>query len=497
MAIENVKLKRILVAVMIIMLAVTMVACNYKPATDNGTGNNANENGGSSSGGNGSSDNAGTSGDLFTVRLKSNESIPTAYIITLKAIWTDTESVNGAFHSASFNKEGVATVSGLDGEYRVTLSSLPEGYTYNPNIYFVNNDSRDVEIALYKLSRPTNAGTATGALNPASPKDPGNFYQLSSTGAYRAVLTEDNFEAGVWYTYKPTTAGTYSVESLIDVTANKLNPILDQHGGSFAMVNTDEGATIDGGGESSTYTKNFRYEVEISSNGIGNVYHFRIYATTLDKGVFPINVDFILERDGDVTGTGSQKAETVSVTHDFDALDGSVFDQMEGASFVAYAKYDGHNYVLDGTNIFYAGDEATTADEKKALDYYYYLDSNGNRKVLFVQISVDNIAFTTETQTGFTDYKNRPKYIEGKGDDGLTHYYYYVDFIATYKEHSQNGCYPLTQELKLFLQRFSKARGLFDDGNGIAEKNDKNSLSSSESNQYLFACGVYSPKEQK
>lgn len=496
MAIENVKLKRILVVVTIIILAVTMVACNYKPATDSGN-NNVNENGGSSSGGNGSSDDAGTSGDLFTVKLTSKENIPAAYIITLKAIWTDIESLNGAFYSASFDKDGVATVSGLDGDYRVTLSALPEGYTYNPNIYFVSNDSRDVEIALYKLSKPTNENTATGAVNPASPKDPGNFYQLSSTGAYRAVLTEDNFEAGVWYTYKPTTAGTYSVESLIDITANKLNPILDQHGGSFAMVDSDNATTIDGGGEGSTYTKNFRYEIEIEPNKLGNVYHFRIYATTLDKGVFPIDVDFILERDGDVTGTGSQKAETVSVTHDFDALDSSVFDEVSDGQFEAYAKYDGHNNVLDGNNIYYAGDEATTEEDKKRLDYYYYLDSNGNKKVLFVQISVDNIAFATETEKGFTDYKNRPKYIEGKDDDGNTHYYYYVDFISTYNEHSQNGCYPLTKELKLFLQRFSKARGLFDDGDGIAEKNGKNSLSSSESNQYLFACGVYRAKEQK
>lgn len=491
MLIENVKLKRILVAVIIIILAVTMVACNYKPAVGDGTGDDGiSDEGGNSSGGNSTSGGEIASGDAFTVKLKANETVPVAYIITLKAIWTDIASVNGAFYSASFNQEGVATVTGLDGDYRVTLSATPEGYTYNPNIYFASNDSRDVEIDLYKLSKPTNAETATGLLNPNSPQDPSNFYKLSSTGAYRAVLTEDNFEAGVWYTYQPTAAGTYSVESLIDVTANKLNPILDKHNGTFAMVNTITDTTIDGGGEASTYTKNFRYEIEISSKGIGNVYHFRIYATTLDKGVFPINVDFILERDGDVTGTGSQKAETVSVTHDFDALDSSVFDQMNGATFVAYAKYDGHKNVLNGTNVFYAGDEAKNEEEKKALDYYYYLDSNNNKKVLFVQISVDTLAFVTETKKGFTDYKNRPKYIEGKDDDNNTRYYYYVDFINTYDNHSVDGCYPLTQELKLFLQRFSKSRGLFDDGDGIAETGT-NALSSSEKNQYLFACGVY------
>lgn len=477
------KFNKILVVAIILVLAMTAVACNYKPANDPTTGGNSPNQGGSNQGG---SSQGGGDSDVYTVTL--NRELPSALLVGLKAIWTDMESKNGAYYSASFNKDGVATVTGLDGDYRVTLSSTPEGYTYNPNIYYVNNSSRDVEIALYELLTPDNADTATGL-------DGYHSFMLSSIGAYRAVFTAENYENGLWFTYKPSSTGTYSVESMIDITQNKLNPKLDVHGGTFAFVTPTptEESPIDDGGEASTYTKNFRWEIQLKS--VGNVYHFRLYAETLDKGVFPLNVDFILDRDGEITGGNSVDREEVSVQHDFNAIAEIAQSGMDG-TYKPYAKFDNNNGFLDGSKVYYAGENAVTEEEKKANDYYYVIDSNGNKKILYAKISQDNEVIDAEGK-GFLNPLGLPRSVKGKDEEtGKTKYYNYVDFIQTYGTHADalngDGCYPVTKELQLFLQRYSTWQRLFNDGKGMAENNENGELyKSSEKNQWLFACGVY------
>ncbi len=480
MRIANVNLKKILVAVICLVLAITMVACNYKTATENGTPTtNGTTNGATDGDTSGGGESGDDTQDVFTVKL--NTAIPYAYLSTVKAIWTDTESNNGAFYSANFDRNGVATVSGLDGDFRVTLSEPPEGYTYNPNIYFANNESRDVVISLYELKTFDNPNaTGLDSLDP---------FIMKETGAYRIQLTERNFENGLWMRYIPSYKGNYSIESMIDVTANKINPILDYHHGNNQFVNS-EGEQIIGGGESNTYTKNFRWEYEFLN--VGNAFNFHVYATALDKGAFPVNIDFILERDGEFTGDdGRLNVEAVESTHDFTALESVAFSDKTTA-FVVYGKYDGNNNVLDGSKVHYAGDEYTTEAEKKANDYYYVLDSAGNKKILYAQISIDNEVIETDSRSGFCDAMNAPRKIEGKDENNVKRYYNYVGFISTYNSHCEDGYYPVTKELQLFLQRFSTSRRLFNDGNGIGEYNNSGVLFlSSESNQWLFACGVF------
>lgn len=475
------KLKNILVVALIFVLAMTLVACNYKPATDPSTDTSGSNQGGSSQGGGnqsgGGQGDISTDDDVYTVKL--SVQLPNAYLVGIRAIWTDVESKNGAFYSASFDKNGVASVTGLDGDYRVTLSSIPEGYTYNPNIYFVNNESKDVTIKLYELLEPDNADTATGLTELA------DAFMLSTTGAYRAVLTADNFANGLWFTYKPTVVGTYSFESMIDITQNKLNPLLEVHGGSFAFVTPTPEKTVDDGGEASTYTKNFRWEVQLKS--VGNVYHFRLYAETLDKGVFPLYVDFILDRDGELTGGNSEKAIDVEVTHDFDAISDIAYSDIAG-SFNWYGDFDGNGGLLDGSKVYYAGADAKTDAERKANDYYYVIDSNGNKKILYAKMSGAFAFQSSEDGSGFADPLLYGRKIEGKDDDGNTHFYNYSDFIQTYISKTvKDGCYPVTAELRLLLERYSRAQRLFNDGNGMAE----DQFMSSESNAWLFDCGVF------
>lgn len=484
------KLKRFLVVAMILVFAVTLVACNYKPAVDStmgGSSQGGNQSGsgqgGSQSGTNhGDGNQGGSQGgdvtvdeDVYTVRF--SEKIPYAYIAGIQVIWTDIESINGAFYSAYFDKDGVASVSGLDGDYRVTLSATPEGYTYNPNIYFANSDSKDITIKLFELLEPDNASTATGL-------DRYHSFLLSSTGAYRAVLTADNFENGLWFTYKPTLTGNYSFESMIDITQNKLNPILDQHNGTFAFVTEFPSQTVNDGGESNTFTKNFRWEVTLKS--VGNVYHFRLYAETLDKGVFPLYVDFILDRDGELTNGSANNTQRVEVTHDFDAIADVAYSDIAG-SFRWYGNFDGNNTILDGSKVFYAGDGAQTPEEKKANDYYYVIDSNGNKKILYAKID-GAFVFEEEDGKGFSNPLLKNRKIEGRDENNNVCFYYYDEFITTYATKAvKDGCYPVTAELKLLLQRYSIWQSLFRDGEGGAEAY----FMSSETNQWLFDCGVF------
>lgn len=490
MKIASGKLKTILVAVIIFVLAVTMVACNYNPATNDGipSGGGNDNNGGNLSGDDSSGTPSGSSEDVFTVRL--SEKVATAYLIDIKVIWTDVESSSGAYYSANFDKDGVARVTGLDGDYKVTLSAIPKGYTYNPNIYVTNRDERDIVIQIFKLGEVSNPD-ATGLSSY-------DRFILKSTGAYRAVLTADNFENGLWFTYEPQTAGEYSLETLIDVTANKLCPMLDYHGGSFAFVNPT-GTTIEGGGEESTYTKNVRWEMKVSGSQYPT-FHFHIYATTLDKNVFPINVDFILERDGEYTDSGKLQTIEVEATHDFDAISDIAFSDYRG-SFTAYYEFDGNNGLLDGSKVHYAGENAKSEAERKANDYYYVELADGTKKILYARITKDTgnsdtgveipttDVITTDSATLFLDPMNAPKTVEGKDEKGQNRYYNYVGFIKTYAEYTNAvGCYPVTQELQLFLQRISITKRLFNDGGGVAESKG---IMSSESNQWLWACVVF------
>ena len=99
-----------------------------------------------------------TGGDIdeepFTVSL----SFSGAAFVPLQPIsaqWSDGYS----YHQAAFDEYGEARITGLDGDYQVTLTDLPAGYTYNPNIYRANNDNRHVTIELYQLGSTRKNGT--------------------------------------------------------------------------------------------------------------------------------------------------------------------------------------------------------------------------------------------------------------------------------------------------------------------------------------------------
>lgn len=202
------------------------------------------------------------------------------------AQWTSedkTEIVN-----APFSALGVAETNQLDGEYRVTLSGLPDDYTYDPNGIYVDNDHRDVTIELLPILTTKNNGT--------------DYYTdcitVSQLGTFRHTFKAKNEKC--WFRYYPTAQGRYLLESWVDVTENEVNPRMYWYYGNPQYVNIDYPAgSFDDGGTSSTFSKNFRFELELSQDMVGNVWIFQLYADC--KGDYPINVDFTIKLLGDYT----------------------------------------------------------------------------------------------------------------------------------------------------------------------------------------------------
>lgn len=466
------KIKKFLMICLACLLFFALCSCEigrYVPpdSSDSGASNVSNSSGGaqgSDSSGNSGEDEEGD--DVFTVTLVTNTSSFSlaGQSKTISARWTDMESSNSAFYTAEFDSKGVAKISGLDGDYKVTLTDVPDGYTYNPNIYEANNESRDVYIVLYPLSAAT--GLGTGWVE-------NEVISLTSMGVYRATLTKSNYEKGVHFKFKPTTTGLYSVQSIIDITANELNPILDVYmGNSGGYVNEASPDTRDDGGEANTYTKNFLWSLQLTD--VGNVFYFCVRATTLSADVFPINVDFILDKDGEISGGGNSETTVVTPAHDFEAAADTAFDDAVG-TFTYMAWYNGNRGVLHGSDV------------KLGDDGYYHLydaETETYGKKIYAKINKDTEIIGTDSQTGFCDGMVRLTNLNG---------YNYTDFIrdeergyAAYV--NGDGVYPVTEELKVFLQNYAVAQRLFNDGNGYAEGAGYNS---SETDQWLFACGYY------
>ncbi len=169
----------------------------------------------------------------------------------INVIWNDGYSIS----KAPVGEDGVAKVGGLDGDYRVTLETMPEGYAYNPNEYYATNSERNIVINLQKLA-PIISGTSIDEYDP---------YHVRNTGVYCVEIEKPGQE--VWFEFVPTEAGTYSVESWVDVVADEINPQAVRYTESFAYKIPL--GTYDDGGEEGTYTKNFIMKVEMAADYFG------------------------------------------------------------------------------------------------------------------------------------------------------------------------------------------------------------------------------------
>ena len=215
--------------------------------------------------------------DDFTVTLRVNGE---AYSprMEMYAIWTDGFS---AFR-AKFDKTGVARIDGLDGDYRVRLSDVPNEYTYDPNTNITTNDNRNITVELYTLTTLTGTGTNSY-----------DGHTIGNTGVYTAELK--SADEGIFFMFSPKENGIYTIESWADVTADNVNPYCDVYIGTFAWNAYQR--TIDDGGTAGTYTTNFKHNVTLSEDMVGNNYIFAVKADSRTN-TYPVTVTFAVKRDG-------------------------------------------------------------------------------------------------------------------------------------------------------------------------------------------------------
>ena len=189
---------------------------------------------------------------------------------------------------------GKAEIYGLDDDYTVTLLNVPSGYVYNPNAYVATTDKRDVSIELIKPQKISGSGS-----------DEYSRIALTKTGVYQ--ITINSATQVVYFHYRPTEYGNYTIESWVDVTENNVNPTFKlYHGTSAGAIYYDK--DLDGGGKSSTYTKNFKYDRtvyvdEIGTTGGSMIIPFAIKATA-KNGEYPITITFAITKDGEMDRDG-------------------------------------------------------------------------------------------------------------------------------------------------------------------------------------------------
>ena len=431
----------------------------------------------------------------------------------INAQWTDGFS----FHSAAFDENGVATIENLDGDYQVTLSSVPSGLAYNPNVHTADNVNRHIVIELYEITKTR--GKGDDLYRCISLSDPG-VYQVTLNSADHVVL----------YEFIPRQNGQYSVESWVDVTANDLNPLLDVYTGStawkqFAYLQDD-------GGAASHYTKNFRHEVKIAEENIGSAFTFGVKCDT-KNGQYPVTVTFVVQFNGGFSWEHTQA--TLMLPQE--ELKHAPYPPDDGGMY----EFVGAEVSVGGRNVFDGDMYALNPDD----GYYHLIDETTGEPtgpILFAKISQPcrffDDAFTTleyrgnKALTVSNGTENYKLFIEGwsammsMGKSMDMGYFCAVNCpcwqsdqcpgacvegcencteqctpcpeeaigspgYATYC--NVDGCYPVTAELKDFLQKYSINQLLFRDGQGFVETHETIKVFATEDDQWLFACGYYKP----
>lgn len=434
--------------------------------------------------------------DKFTVELiesNGNRYIP-PYVPgrTVKARWT---AVDGSsIHEATFNNDGIAELGELDGDYKVTLVGLADNVTYNPQGYSADNKNKHTVIEILTILGTTHSDGSnindvdTMTTITCSPGD-------SAGSTYRAVIDSpwngvkggeysdqggEKFEGIVFYQIKPAYAGWYSLESWVEISENEVNPILEYYNG------TEQGgkywdSTINSGGAASTYTKNFRFEVQLGKLEVGNVWAFGIHVESKNEK-YPIAVDFTIKFEGTYEAL-EPNYTVVEAKGPFD-ISSTPAGRFEYNYKATNSVLMGSRFKLNKADGFYH-----LYDEKQ------YADNGGYGPVLYAKItkpsevlySVD-YGFTSNLINLAIEYHDPFNY-------NLIIYKDYNKFIDTYKDYcNADGVHPVNEELKQFLQEWAIVQSYFHDGSGFAESGVAETgvkLISSFEDQWLFGCGYY------
>lgn len=532
--------KKIISILLVAIMLLSLVACNgeYNYGNTPGTGGSG---GGDGEGGYVPPVMNDDPTDDFTVTLMADGA---SYKPRMEmfAYWNDGFSV----HTAKFDKNGIARIDGLDGDYRVTLSDIPNEYAYDPNTNYATNDDRNIVINMYTINML--AGSGTG---------PYDCYNFRYTGVYSAVI--DSPDDVIFFEYAPDGMGTYTIESWMDVTADNVNPYIEVYGG-HTEYKYYVGMTDDGGAMGS-YTINFVHTVQIAKENISAggqaTYTFAIKAD-VKNNKYPVTIIFAVKRDGDFelvrpdNGGGASKGIKIP-EHDFSDFDKNEHEYDDSYS-IAYPEYK-----LEGTANTYVLDERKYkiwSKDDGGDDFYHiydkekYPDTNGYGPILYGYITAPtrfiDVAFSR------IEYNASGEVINNALNAGGYNHKHFIEgytALATYGNinggsyyceaecscHDKNitvagwacptgcenclatcrncpeeligfegyqfyansdGLVPVTKELKEFFQGYCTKELFFYDGTGRLEREpvDGKKYQSIGESGWLFACAYYEKK---
>lgn len=503
-------LKILSVVLAVLLLAVCFAGCGeYKPPTSTGGGSAVNP----------KPDDHVPDEESFTVTLTHYDGTPFtsrdySLITRQQAQWTEVTDGRPEVYRAPFDVNGVARIKQLDGDFTVTLvltSEFNGMYCYDPNCarperrdeLVTSRYKMNVTVPLYqikKLGSKKDMTLSDGTLGGMKI----SYYTLNSTGAYSYTLNSS--EEKQFFMFRPQEYGEYSFMTLMDVTADEINPIVDLHMGSFAYISAVPAVIQDDGGAEGSYTKNVWLKYQLDKSEVGNVMIFNLHSKSEKADSYPHTIYFIFERDGEFTRPLGQSTP-VPITEDFTKTpsrpsgslelvgDSSLFGNTPNTPGIKgvhilnckYVKYndpksggDGYYYYINPET----GDFYKDADGKTVLAQY---------RIYAVLTQPIPVLENGEERAGLTHGLLAKGYYWVEGEDGTIKNYY--DFIMGsngYGAHcNSDGAYPVNAELKQFLQDFSVSQRYFNDGKGFAEDTRGAAYNSDEDSQWLFACGLY------
>lgn len=509
------KIKKILFGLIapLSVFALVLSGCGVYSDAVESPGSSAGSGGSSSSGSSTSS--GGYTSTVSIVTAEEDEDGETVYVP-----YTDTDGITAQWMSlnvssvqtAEFNSSHYASLSGLDGEYQVTISGLDDDYSYNTNAYSVSNDSRKVVIVIYEVTIPRATSSKQGtSLSYA--------YSISDMGIYRATIA--SADDAVWFKFSPTQSGSFSLTSWENAAEDLVDPVLTAYFGSSAWVNMNNAVTVDTGGTSGIFTTNFLYQTNFSSDMVGGTCVFTISARSY-TGNYPVTVDFCLAYDGDYVVSTVDERVIVPEEEFEQAPEGNgeltlVYAETGYSDGVSYAvldedlvglnQEDGYYHLLDENGqpngpLLYAyissaspiyGTAIINVEDSGNNNLTVYADSNDRRDYALMLQGYD-LAYSKWLSSVKANNPNlSDAEIEANRTPGDGSYLGYED-VKGYNDYvNSDGMYPVTEELKEFFQLFAEAQLLFMDGNGWVEGQVFNGYhyDAYDDSMWLFACAYY------
>ena len=457
----------------------------------------------------------------FTVQLRVNEQ-PFRPDIGISVYWNDGYNV----HIAPVDENGFAIIDGLDGDYSVTLSSVPSGYAYDSNAYVATNDNRNIVIDMYDLNLLRGSGDTLD-----------NCYMIYDTGVYTVTVESESDRN--YIRFAPKTNGVYTVESWVSSVEDQISPICYAYLGSSHYVYGEYKVTDVG--ICGNYTRNFIHTVNIAEENISaagggsQTFTFAVGAET-KSGVYPVNITFAVKRNGGFD-INRREQTLIMPEHDFTGFDFDAFNALGGGKIVgaetlypgttnSYA-FDQRNYKLwpvseGGDGVYHVFNEekypetggygpmlvAYVTEPCRFLDRSFTTIEDAGNNALVIQSTYNYRlfikGFKALADAGYYCMSNCLCHLDGstlaclvgctecKSDckqvtEEMMAVKGYADIV------NSDGVAPVTEELKEFLQRYvSNSQFFFADGEGVIETDPKHPIDSYEDSQWLFACGYYS-----